>query len=300
MAKGIFMKFKVLILIIAALAVFAGCAHIESGDVTTSEPVTTDLPPQKEAYPVSFENEVFDSSPQTVASLSPALTDILFDLGLSDRLIGVSDYCRKPSEEVKTIGSPAMPDIEAIIGLKPELLVSQSPLASADVIRLKQAGIRTLYIKTPESFEYLCEEYIRLSLIFYGAVDSKDIAVSALSGIDGAMVSAANSGISKRFVIIGAYEDGKYAVMGQKTLVCDIMEVLGDGVYYSEKTEFLGRDEISLLEPDVVIADESIDEDDIEKLFENDPQIVSTDLSVFERPTAAIKDTIEFLMNRLL
>ena len=48
------MKFKVLILIIAALAVFAGCAHIESGDVTTSEPVTTDLPPQKEAYPVRF------------------------------------------------------------------------------------------------------------------------------------------------------------------------------------------------------------------------------------------------------
>lgn len=294
------MKFKVLFLIIAAIALFAGCAHIEPGQLETSEPVVTDAPPEKQAYPVSFENEEFDSSPQTVASLSPALTDILADLGLSDRLVGVSDYCRKPSEEINTIGSPAMPDIEAIIALKPELLISQSPLASADVIKLKQAGIRTLYIKPPESFEYLCEEYIRLSLIFYGAVDSKDIAVSALSGIDGAMVAAANSGISKSFVIISAYEDGKYAVMGRKTLACDIMEVLGDGIYTSEKTEFMSKEDIALMKPDVVIIDDSLAEEDIGKLFENDPQIVAADLSVFERPTAAIKDTIEFLMNRLL
>ena len=79
------MKFKVLILIIAALAVFAGLRTYRArGMLLQSEPVTTDLPPQKEAYPVSFENEVFDSSPQTVASLSPALTDILFDY----RLVG--------------------------------------------------------------------------------------------------------------------------------------------------------------------------------------------------------------------
>lgn len=294
------MKFKVLFLIIAALVVFAGCANIESGQLTSSEPVETDLPPEKQAYPVSFENEVFDSSPQTVASLSPALTDILFDLGLSDRLTGVSSYCRRPAEDIKIIGSPAMPDIEAIIELKPELLVTQSPLASADVIRLKQAGVRTLYIKAPESFEYLCEEYIRLSLIFYGAVDSKDIAVSALSGIDGAMVSAANSGISKSFVIISAYEDKKYAVMGTNTLACDIMEAFGECVYSGEKTKLLSKEDISLLQPEMVIADESIDEDDIEKLFENDPEIISADLSAFERPTTALKDIIEFLMNRLL
>ncbi len=293
------MKFKVLILIFSALAVFAGCAHIEPGQLASSDPVVTDQPPEKQAYPVSFENEVFDSSPQTVASLSPALTDILFDLGLSDRLTGVSSYCRRPAEDIKIIGSPAMPDIEAIIELKPELLVTQSPLASADVIRLKQAGVRTLYIKAPESFEYLCEEYIRLSLIFYGAVDSKDIAVSALSGIDGAMVSAANSGISKSFVIISAYQDKKYAVAGTNTLACDIMEAFGESVYSGEKTKLLSKEDISLLEPEVVIADESIEEDDIEKLFENDPEIISADLSAFERPTAAIRETIEFLMNRL-
>lgn len=294
------MKFKVLFLILAAASVFAGCAHIEPEQPDPDAFVVTDAPPEKQAYPVSFENETFDSPPQTVASLSPALTDILFDLGLSDRITGVSSYCRKPSEDVKIIGSPAMPDIEAIIGLKPELLISQSPLASADVIKLKQAGIRTLYIKTPESFEYLCEEYIRLSLIFYGAVDSKDIAVSALSGIDGAMVAAANSGVSKSFIIISAYESGKYVVMGRKTLACDIMEVLGDGIYYSEKNEFMSKEDIALIKPDAVIIDDSLDAKDIGKLFENAPLIIATDLSVFERPTAAIKDTVEFLTDRLL
>ena len=70
-------------------------------------------------------------------------------------------------------------------------MITQSPLASTDEIRLKQAGVRTLYIPTPTSFSYLCEEYINLALIFYGNVDSREVASEALSEIDSAMVAGA-------------------------------------------------------------------------------------------------------------
>ncbi len=293
------MKFRFLLLILTALAVFAGCAHIESEQLASSEPVYTDPPPVKQDYPVSFENEVFDSSPQTVASLSPALTDILFDLGLSERLVGVSDYCRAPSEDITKIGSPAMPDIDAIISLAPQLLISQSPLASADVIRLKQAGIRTLYIPVPSSFEYLCEEYIRLSLVFYGAVDSKDIAVSALSEIDGAMVAASQSGLNTDFVIITAARDSGYAVAGEEALVSDMLGVFGENIFGGEQTAVLSKDELLGMNPQTVIADDSLDEDDIKELFDNSPRVIITDLTAFERPTAALSEAIENIMGSL-
>lgn len=296
-------RFKNLILtaIAAALALacLAGCADIEPGQPVTSDPPVVDTPPVRQDYPVSFENEVFDSAPATAASLSPALTDIFIGLGLANRLVGVSDYCTAPYDGAKRIGSPAMPDIEAIIELKPELLVSQSPLASADIVRLKQAGIRTLYMPSPTSFEYLCEEYIRLSLIFYGAVDSKDIAVSALSGIDGVMTAAANSGISESFVIITAKQGSEYAVMGSDTLASSMLGVFGANAFDSAETAFLSEDELEHFEPTAVIADESLDEDDIKELFDGSPRIVTVDLTVFERPTAGLMETVAEIMRWL-
>lgn len=296
-------RFKNIILTAAAAALalscLAGCADIEPGQQVTSDMPVVDTAPVRQDYPVSFDNEVFDSAPATAASLSPALTDIFIGLGLKDRLVAVSDYCIAPYDGVKRIGSPAMPDIDAIIELKPELLVSQSPLASADVVRLKQAGIRTLYMPSPTSFEYLCEEYIRLSLIFYGAVDSKDIAVSALSGIDGAMTSAANSDINESFIIIAAKQGSEYAVMGSNTLASSMFGVFGANAFDGAETAFLSEDELEHFEPTAVIADESLDEDDIEELFDSSPRIVMVDLTVFERPTAALAETIGYIMGRL-
>ncbi len=297
------MKHRFMILVLTATAIaaacFSGCADIESSQLATSDAAVTDSAPERQNYPVSFNGEEFDSAPQTAASLSPALTDIFSDLGISDRLIGVSDYCSAPYDGVTCIGSPAMPDVDAIIELKPELLVSQSPLASADVMRLKQAGIRTLYISVPESFEYLCEEYIGLSLIFYGAVDSKDIAVSALLEIDGAMTEASGKGIEKSFVIITAAQGSEYAVMGSDSLAADMLEVFGSNAFDGEQTAFLSKDELSLLQPQAVIADSSLDEEEIKELFEGSPQIVMTDLTVFERPTAALSHTVEYIMSSL-
>lgn len=65
------------------------------------------------------------AAPARIVSTSPSITETLFALGLGDRVVGVSTYCRFPSEVVKLpkVGTFLTPDAEAIAGLRPDLVI---------------------------------------------------------------------------------------------------------------------------------------------------------------------------------
>jgi iron complex transport system substrate-binding protein len=64
-------------------------------------------------------------SPARIVSTSPSITETLFGLGLGERVVGVSMYCRYP-EVVKTlpkVGTFLRPDAEVIARLHPDLVI---------------------------------------------------------------------------------------------------------------------------------------------------------------------------------
>jgi len=63
--------------------------------------------------------------PARIVSTSPSITETLFALGLGDRVIGVSTFCRFPPEVEKLpkVGTFLSPDAELIAGLRPDLVV---------------------------------------------------------------------------------------------------------------------------------------------------------------------------------
>jgi len=65
------------------------------------------------------------AGPARIVSTSPSITETLFALGLGDRVVGVSTYCRFPPEVEKLpkVGSSLKPDPELIAGLRPDLVV---------------------------------------------------------------------------------------------------------------------------------------------------------------------------------
>ena len=66
--------------------------------------------------------------PQRIISLSPSTTEILFALGLGDRVVGVSRYCQYPPEArtKAQVGGYLDPSYEAVLALKPDLVVLRS------------------------------------------------------------------------------------------------------------------------------------------------------------------------------
>ena len=86
---------------------------------------------------------VFGQSPKRIVSTAPSITELLYALGLGDRLVGVDRFSRFPPEALRKprIGDYANPNLEAIAALRPDLvIIPVNPVKLADrlaVLRLK-------------------------------------------------------------------------------------------------------------------------------------------------------------------
>lgn len=65
--------------------------------------------------------------PQRIISLVPSQTELLYHLGLGDKVVGITKFCIHPEEWFKTkerIGGPKQLDIEKIKSLSPDLIIA--------------------------------------------------------------------------------------------------------------------------------------------------------------------------------
>lgn len=83
--------------------------------------------------------------PARLVSTSPSITETLFALGLGDRVVGVSRYCRFPPAvaALPRVGTFLQPDVELIARLKPDLVVIHPGPGSAerDLQRLNMRSV---------------------------------------------------------------------------------------------------------------------------------------------------------------
>jgi len=88
--------------------------------------------------------------PNRIVSLSPAITEILYELDLGERVVGVTDYCDFPDEvkDKSRIGGYLDTNYEAIILLKPDLVIV--PVVYSEEIKgvFDKAGIEYMMINT--------------------------------------------------------------------------------------------------------------------------------------------------------
>src|SRR5438876_27596 len=92
-------------------------------------------------------------APRRIVSLAPSVTEILFAVGLDAEVVGVTTFCDYPAQ-AKTrpkIGA-AIPNLEAILGLKPDLVVAGDNVRPDVLAKLEQLKIPVfvLFAKTLE------------------------------------------------------------------------------------------------------------------------------------------------------
>jgi iron complex transport system substrate-binding protein len=88
-------------------------------------------------------------------SLSPTLTEILFELGVGESVVGVTTYCAYPPEAQKKekIGDFVNPNFEKMLALKPDLIFAERWSSSKIVTRLKEASLNVVEVDSPRSIE---------------------------------------------------------------------------------------------------------------------------------------------------
>jgi iron complex transport system substrate-binding protein len=98
------------------------------------------------AAPISLRDDrgvviKFTQSPQRIVSLLPSLTETVCALGQCQRLVGVDRYSNFPSSTraLPKVGGGLDPSIEAIVALKPDVVLMASSSRGAD--RLRSLGL---------------------------------------------------------------------------------------------------------------------------------------------------------------
>jgi iron complex transport system substrate-binding protein len=108
------------VLLLVALVV-AGCGQ----DGSTSDAAAPTG--QGAAFPVTLDSPggkvVLDQRPERIVSLSPTATEMLFAIGAGGQAVAVDSNSNYPEEAPKTELSAYQPNLEAIAGYKPDLVV---------------------------------------------------------------------------------------------------------------------------------------------------------------------------------
>ncbi len=131
------------IFIIALLCCFTACRAAPPPSDTSRRIVTDEL----------NRSVAIVANPQRIISLAPNLTEMLFALGLSDRVIGVTSYCDYPpaAKSKEKVGDTLTPNLERIISLKPDLVIVTTSSQLEKITRqLDQLQI-PVYVTNPRS-----------------------------------------------------------------------------------------------------------------------------------------------------
>ena len=89
----------------------------------------------------------FDQAPQRIVSLLPSLSETVCELGQCQRLVGVDRYYNFPDSlrALPQVGGGPDPNIEAIVALKPDLVLMATSSRAGD--RLQALGIKVLALE---------------------------------------------------------------------------------------------------------------------------------------------------------
>ena len=124
------------------------------------------VPATEEPAP-SFPIEVIDQAgktvsiekvPEKIISLAPNITEILYALGLEDRLVGVTEHCDYPeaAKDKPKIGEFAVVDIEKVVEIQPDLILAANIHIGEVIPELERLGLTVLTLD-PKSIDDVLE-----------------------------------------------------------------------------------------------------------------------------------------------
>jgi len=192
--------------------------------------------------------------PERIVSMSPALTEILFALGLGDRVVGVTTYCDWPPEarRLPKIGGFVDPSVEAIVALSPDLVVVSPAAGNRDAaLAIRRLGIRLEVVRC----ETLGEAYGAIEEI--GRVcgiptKSRETAGAIRRRVESA--AARVRGVEPVPVLFCVQLDPLIAA-GAGTLPSEILELAGGrNVVTADRYPRIGIETVIVLAPEAILV----------------------------------------------
>ncbi len=151
--------------------VLVGCGVKE--DVKKEEASKEDQKVEETSYKVTDDRGVeveFDAVPKTVVSLQPSNTEILFALGVGDKIVGATDFDTYPEEaqKIERVSDSVKFNSERILALNPDVVIAYTTGNDETLTALKgleAAGIKVFAIQSAASFDDVYGDIQQISTV---------------------------------------------------------------------------------------------------------------------------------------
>jgi len=178
----------------------------------------------------------FTHPPRQVVSLVPSVTESLFELGVGDRLVGLTEYCVYPADKVRGVqrmGGTKNPNLEQIKAAAPDLvIVNQEENRPEDVAALRAAGL-TVWVTFPRTVRAAIDLLWDFTRLFN--VPRMGQALSVLeTAYEWATLANANAAPVKVFCPIWR-ETEWWMTFNQDTYVHDLLRLCGAVNVFAER-----------------------------------------------------------------
>jgi iron complex transport system substrate-binding protein len=191
-----------------------------------------------------------------IVTLAPHLTETLFAAGAGDRLAGTVDYSDYPeaARRVPRVGGYSRIDLEAVIALKPDLIVAwQTGNAAADIAALRGFGF-PIYVSQPGRLEDVAAEIERLGRLA-GSSETADAAARRLS----ARLAALRERYGGRPVVRTFYQIWKQplSTVGGGQIISSIIRLCGGKNVFGElqaAAPVISVEAVLAADPEVIVA----------------------------------------------
>lgn len=214
-------------------------------------------------WPVAIGDIRVAEKPERIVSLSPALTEVLYELGGGDRMAGVSAYCDFPADigNLPDCGTAQSPDLDRLRELSPDVVFVSAPMTQAYTVALQQMGAEVVVLPRAGSIDALETTYVTAATVLDGMQDGDENGrrvFGALRARYDALTDAAG-GIADR--VSGVYLRAVPLLIATgDTFEGQLLEAIGVD---NDAAAFTGwdypADEAVNLYPDVIFYDSSID-----------------------------------------
>ena len=157
--------FRKTLLLTVLLALFiAGCAPV-STSTEMPAPVSTEPSAAITLTDGLGRSVILNEAAKRVVSLAPSNTEILFAVGAGEQVVGRDEFSDYPAEaaSIESVGgSMGEYSVEAIVALKPDLVLAAGINSPELVKQLEDLGLTVYYLANPSTLEEL---YVNLEIV---------------------------------------------------------------------------------------------------------------------------------------
>lgn len=245
-------KFKVIYLFIILAVILAACS-------TNSDKST--------------KNEQSEKSYNRIISLIPSNTEILYELGLEDKVVGVSTVDDYPKEVKDKKQFDAMKlNKEALLKAKPDLILAHESQKSTDgkvLNGLKDSGVKVVYVKDAQSIDEMYETFKQVGKVTGKEKEANALVKETKNNIKKVVNSVPKDAKSQKVFMEVSSEPEIYTA-GKNTFFDDMLKQLKakNSLSNLDGWQKVSKEAIIKKNPDVMISTMGISEKDYQQIID--------------------------------